>query len=71
MQVFVQTDRHVVDVSKVAFIETFRRTGVTFHFSDGVKLTLPRDEAKAVLDEIVAMAVRKVCIAIRAKGESE
>ena len=69
MQVFVQTDRYVVDVSKIAFIETFRRTGVTLHFSDGVKLTLPRDEAKALLDEIVAMAARKICIAIRAEGD--
>ena len=65
-QTFVQTDRHVIDVSKIAYVETYHRASVTVHFSDGAKLSLPRVEAATLLDAIAGLARQGHCRAIRA-----
>lgn len=69
MQLFVQTDRHVIDVSKIAFVETFHRETVVVRFVDGAKLILSRGEGGVLLDLIALLAAKKAVLAVRAPTE--
>lgn len=60
MPMFVQTDRHVIDVSKIVFMEVPARGQVVAHFTHGKQLTLSRVDAEQLMDGIHKLGCQRL-----------
>jgi hypothetical protein len=68
MQIFVQTDSHVIDISKVALMDVPPRGQVALHLDSGRTLTVTRTEAEALMDAIKKLDSERIVRAIRTGG---
>lgn len=66
MQIFVQTDRRIIDLSKVTFMDVLPGDALIVRFNDGSALLLPNGEGAAFLDGVSYLSKQKVVVAVRA-----
>lgn len=67
MQMFVQTEKTIVEVSKIAHIDASSEARVVVHFEGGTMLELPAHEAAQLLDGIGELARRNLLVAHRCR----
>lgn len=67
-QIFIQTDSRVIDVSKIAAIDTAGTGDCIAYFIGQASLSLPRAEADALM---VAMSRTRELICVRAQSQPE
>jgi hypothetical protein len=66
MSMFVQTDKHVIDVSKITHIRINEKSTTTVFFRGEGSLRLDRPEAELLMEGIRMLSEKKLLAAYRA-----